>query len=59
MAEKMQDKKQDEQKKKKKKKRVGLPRKTYWHLYSLQTLQPDKLIKTVNKVLQREYSLIK
>ncbi len=38
---------------------VGLPKKTYWHLYSLQNLQADKLIKTVNKVLQREYSLIK
>ena len=35
------------------------PKKKYWHLYSLQTLQPDKLVKTVNKVLTREYQLIK
>ena len=45
--------------KKKKKMHVGLPAKTYWHLYSLQSLQADKLIRTVNKVLRREYSLIK
>lgn len=43
----------------KKTKRVGLPKKTYWHLYSLQTLQADKLTKIVNKVLRREYVLIK
>ena len=42
-----------------KKKRIGLPKKTYWHLYSLQTLQADKLTKIVNKVLKREYVLIK
>lgn len=40
-------------------KRVGLPKKTYWHLYSLQTLQADKLTKIVNKVLRKEYVLIK
>jgi predicted nucleotidyltransferase component of viral defense system len=44
-----------------KKKRVftGLPRKTYWHLYSLQNLQAEKLAKIVNKVLSRDYVLIK
>ena len=44
-----------------KKKRVysGLPKKTYWHLYSLQTLQSEKLAKIVNKVLKQEYVLIK
>ena len=38
---------------------VGLPKKTYWHLYGLQTLDSDKLAKIVNKVLKREYVLIK
>jgi hypothetical protein len=43
------------------KKRVftGLPKKTYWHLYSLQHLQSEKLAKIVNKVLKQEYVLIK
>ena len=43
------------------KKRVfsGLPKKTYWHLYSLQNLQSEKLAKIVNKVLKHEYVLIK
>ncbi len=43
------------------KKRVytGLPRKTYWHLYSLQNLQAEKLAKIVNKVLSKDYVLIK
>ena len=45
--------------KKEKKKHTGLPTKTYWHLYSLQSLQADKLTKIVNKVLRREYVLIK
>ncbi len=40
-------------------KKVGLPPKHYWHLYSLQNLQAEKLTKIVNKVLQREYVLIK
>jgi hypothetical protein len=31
----------------------------YWHLYSLQTLSGDKFIKIVNKILKKEYSLIK
>jgi hypothetical protein len=45
----------------KKKKRViaGLPKKTYWHLYSLQNLESDKLIRIVNKVLRNEFVLIK
>jgi len=44
-----------------KKKRVftGLPKKTYWHLYSLQNLQSEKLARIVNKVLKQEYVLIK
>lgn len=39
--------------------RQGLPKKTYWHLYSLQTLQSEKLALIVNKVLKQEYVLIK
>ncbi len=38
---------------------TGLPKKTYWHLYSLQTLESDKLARIVNKILNREYVLIK
>ena len=43
----------------KKDKKVVLPPKRYWHLYSLQSLQTEKLTKIVNKILQREYVLIK
>ncbi len=43
----------------KKKKRILLPKKTYWHLYSLQTMQGRKLAEVVNKVLRKEYVLIK
>ena len=32
-----------------------LPTKTYWHLYSLQNLQSDKLVRIVNKVLKQEF----
>jgi hypothetical protein len=39
--------------------RVGLPKKTYWHLYSLQNLQTEKLAKVVNKILKAEYMLVK
>ena len=39
--------------------KVVLPPKRYWHLYSLQALQSEKLIKIVNKVLHQEYVLIK
>jgi len=38
---------------------MGLPKKSYWHLYSLQSLQSDKLVRTINKILRREYLLIK
>ena len=38
---------------------TGLPKKTFWHLYSLQTLESEKLAKIVNKILRREYQLIK
>ncbi len=38
---------------------LGLPKKTYWHLYSLQTMDTEKLVRTVNKVLRKEYVLIK
>jgi len=43
----------------KKETRVGPPPKRYWHLYSLQSLQTHKLTEIVNKVLRREYVLIK
>ena len=35
------------------------PEKTYWHIYSLQNLNSEKFIKVVNKILKREYILIK
>ncbi len=35
------------------------PLKTYWHLYSLQTLNSEKFVKVVNKILKNEYHLIK
>ncbi|MFH1686028.1 MAG: hypothetical protein ABIE70_00730 [bacterium] len=38
---------------------LALPKKSYWHLYSLQSLQSDKLARTINKILKREYLLIK
>ena len=44
---------------KKKKVFTGFPKKTYWHLYSLQNLQAEKLAKIVNKVLTKDYVLIK
>ncbi len=36
-----------------------LTKKTYWHLYSLQGVDSQKLIKIVNKILKRDYQLIK
>jgi len=33
--------------------------KTCWHIYSLQNLNSEKFIKVVNKILRREYILIK
>jgi hypothetical protein len=43
----------------KKKEEYRLPEKKYWHLYSLQTLNSDKFVKIVNKILRKEYLLIK
>ncbi len=43
----------------KKKKIVILPKKIYWHLYSLQNLNGEKFVKVVNKILRSEYQLIK
>jgi len=43
----------------KKKDIYTMPRKIYWHLYSLQNLNGEKFIKVVNKVLRKEYMLIK
>lgn len=42
-----------------KKRPVLLPRKTYWHLYSLQGLAGDKLVQVVNKVLRGDFLLVK
>lgn len=36
-----------------------IPKKTFWHLYSLQTLESEKFVKVVNKILRKEYTLIK
>jgi len=41
------------------KKKEPLPKKTYWHLYSLQAIETEKLAIIVNKILEREYVLIK
>ena len=46
-------------KQEKKETRVAPPPKRYWHLYSLQSLQAHKLTEIVNKILRREYVLIK
>jgi hypothetical protein len=35
------------------------PKKVCWHLYSLQVLTPEKFIKVINKILRREFSVIK
>ncbi|MCP4684363.1 MAG: hypothetical protein GY867_02845 [bacterium] len=43
----------------KKKRPAALPKKTYWHLYSLQTMQSEKLARIVDKILRKEYVLIK
>jgi len=45
--------------KKGKKNGLRLPEKTYWHLYSLQNLNPEKFIKVVNKILKRNFIVIK
>lgn len=44
---------------KKKHEFLVMPKKSYWHLYSLQGLQSEKLIKIVDKILKREFVLIK
>ena len=44
---------------KKRKVHIPLPKKTYWHLYSLQNLESEKLAKIVNKVLKKECVLVK
>lgn len=49
----------EKEKKRKRSYPAGLPTKTYWHLYSLQSLESDKLAKIVNKILRSEYMLIK
>jgi len=35
------------------------PRKVYWHLYSLQALNPEKFIKVINKILRNDFLLVK
>lgn len=47
------------EKKKKEQPLPLLPKKTYWHLYSLQNLQAEKMVRVVNKVLQKDFVLIK
>ena len=44
---------------KRRKSNYKMPEKTYWHIYSLQTLNSEKFIKVVNKILKRDYILIK
>jgi hypothetical protein len=44
---------------KKRKPEYKAPKKTCWHLYSLQTLNSEKFIKVVAKILKSEYMLIK
>ncbi len=44
---------------KRRKSNYKMPEKTYWHIYSLQTLNSEKFIKVVDKILKREYILIK
>jgi len=35
------------------------PKKTFWHLYSLQGLESERFVRTVNKILQKEFTLTK
>lgn len=44
---------------KKKKDSYKMPKKTYWHLYSLQTLNTEKFVSVVNKILKHEFFVIK
>jgi hypothetical protein len=43
----------------KKKESYKKPRKICWHLYSLQALNPEKFIKVIDKILRREFMVIK
>lgn len=43
----------------KKKESYKKPKKICWHLYSLQGLNPEKFIKVIDKILRREFLLIK
>ena len=44
---------------KRKKDGYQIPKKTHWHLYSLQSLGSEKFAKVVNKILKQEFVLIK
>lgn len=33
------------------------PRSTYWHLYNLQTLNSEKFIKMIDKILGQEFHI--
>ncbi|NIP42925.1 MAG: hypothetical protein GWO41_17165 [candidate division Zixibacteria bacterium] len=44
---------------KKKKDNYKMPKKVYWHLYSLQTLNTEKFVSVVNKILKHEFFVIK
>ena len=44
---------------KKKKDNYKMPKKIYWHLYSLQTLNTEKFVSVVNKILKNEFYVIK
>ena len=35
------------------------PEKIYYHIFGLQCVNPDRFAKVVNKILKREYILIK
>jgi hypothetical protein len=43
----------------KRKERYRKPKKICWHLYSLQTLNPEKFIRVIDKILRREFMVIK
>jgi len=43
----------------KKKPRYRVPEKSAWHLYSLQNLDSEQFIKVVDKILRRQYLIIK
>jgi hypothetical protein len=43
----------------KKKDNYKMPKKIYWHLYSLQTLNTEKFVSVVNKILKQEFNVIK